>query len=221
MSVLVSLSGGMDSATVLARCLSTAEDVQAVAFRYGSKHNEWELAQAKRLAAHYGVRFDVLDLSGFMSGFDSALMKSDGRGVPEGHYTAPTMSQTVVPGRNMIFASILAGLAWSRRLDTVALGVHAGDHAVYPDCRPEFVEAMQLAIEQATDGDVTLYTPFLHQKKANILAWGLEHGVPYELTRTCYKDQELACGKCGSCRERLEAFSLIGETDPLKYESET
>ena len=216
MKVIVSLSGGIDSTTVLAHALLLSE-VQAVGFRYGSKHNEYENRAAQAVAKHYGVSFRLIDLTPVFDGFTSALMKS-GEEIPEGHYEDESMSKTVVPGRNIIFSSVLSGVAWSVGASEVWLGIHSGDHAIYPDCRPGFYEAMAHAVKLGTGDRVNLKAPFLHVDKGEILKWGVEHDIPYHLTRTCYKDQELACGKCGSCVERLEACASLGVDDPVRYE---
>jgi len=142
-----------------------------------------------------------------------------GGDIPEGHYEDESMSRTVVPGRNIIFASILTGVAWSLGAEEVWLGIHQGDHAIYPDCRPEFYRAMNEAVTLGTDGKVVLKAPFLDTNKTGILRRGLFLNVPYGYTRTCYKEQEIACGKCGSCQERLEAFAECGLTDPVEYET--
>lgn len=217
MKALVSLSGGLDSTTVLAEALSQGLEVVAVSFSYGSKHNEFENIQARKIAGYYNVPFELIELDGVMKGFTSNLMKSGGE-IPEGHYEDASMALTVVPARNIIFASILAGKAWSLGCELVFLGIHQGDHAIYPDCRPEFFDAMNKAIDTGTDGKVLLAAPFLTTDKAGIVKRGLELGVPYELTRTCYKHQKIACGKCGSCRERLEAFEKNNAKDPICYE---
>lgn len=215
--VIVALSGGMDSATVLADMLDNGHEVECIGFTYGSKHNMYENNAAWELSKHYKVPFKIYDLSGFMEGLDSNLMKSGGE-VPEGHYEQENMSLTVVPGRNLIFASIVASIAESRGAAAIALGVHSGDHAIYPDCRPEFVEALKVVIAASTENKIEVLTPFLTGDKISILEWGMANGVPYHLTRTCYKDQEVSCGKCGSCTERLEAFQLNGMIDPIKYQ---
>ena len=128
------------------------------------------------------------------------------------------MKATVVPGRNIIFLSILAGLAWSVGAKHIALGIHQGDHAIYADCRQEFFKAMDLALYLGTDRNVEFLAPFLDTDKEGILQWGYQHGVPYHITRTFYKDQPIACGKCGSCCERLSAFDKVGRKDPVEYE---
>ena len=214
--VIITLSGGMDSATVLAKAIAEGRECLAISFDYGSKHNVFENAKAKQLARHYNVPFKLIDLKTVMAGFKSNLMM-DGGDIPEGHYEDESMSLTVVPSRNIIFLSILSGLAWSNECSEVWIGIHAGDHAVYPDCRPEFYWKMNEAIQLGTDHKVSLHAPFLHNTKTDILKTGLELKVPYDLTRTCYKHQQTSCGKCGSCVERLEAFKTLGKIDPIEY----
>lgn len=215
---LVSLSGGMDSSTVLAHALDSNRKCITYFCGYGSKHNCFEAIAARRVADHYGVEFVIVDLTEVGTHLKSDLLHSGGD-IPEGHYEEESMRQTVVPGRNMIFASVLSGIAWSRECSEVWLGIHAGDHFIYPDCRPEFFEAMSRAVELGSDGKVKLVAPYLQKKKADILKHGLLMGVPYQHTRTCYKYQHTACGKCGSCQERLEAFKLNGVEDSLTYDS--
>lgn len=223
MKSVIAFSGGMDSATLLWDVLDTGakgEQVLAVNFVYGSKHNFYERAAAKAFVSvtnPHRVEYREVDLTAGMAGFKSDLLKSGGD-VPEGHYEAKSMERTVVPARNIIFASILAGIAWSEGADRVYLGVHAGDHAIYPDCRPEFVEAMQEAVRTGTGNKVQLFAPYLDLTKADILGIGLRLNVPYHLSRTCYVDSPISCGKCGSCTERREAFMLCGATDPIQYQ---
>ena len=215
--VVLALSGGMDSTTVLAWLIENGYSPHVVTFYYGSKHNPYELDCADKIINHYKVSRNHFDLSYIFRTFTSDLL-CHGGDIPEGHYTDETMSATVVPGRNIIFLSILAGLAWSVEASHIAIGIHQGDHAIYADCRESFFMAMDTAIQQGTDGKVTIMAPFISGDKESILRWGYEHEVPYHLTRTCYKDQPIACSKCGSCRERLEAFEKIGRKDPVNYE---
>jgi len=213
---LISLSGGMDSATVLAQALARDRECYAVGFTYGSKHNKYENEMARQLADYYNIKFNLIDLSHFMQNFKSNLMLT-GDEIPEGQYEYESMKLTVVPARNIIFSSILAGIAESINCQEVWLGIHSGDHAIYPDCRPTFFQAMKDAIQYGTDGKVTLVAPFLELDKNAILGIGFNLEVPYKLTRTCYKDQPTACGKCGSCQERLEAFRYHKVVDPIIY----
>lgn len=217
-SFVLSLSGGMDSTTLLAGLLLEKYDVHPFQFIYGSKHNPYEQQAVDSLERHYGLKVGIIDLRQAFQNIQSALMK-DGEPIPEGHYEAENMRQTVVPGRNSIFISILTGIAESIGASKVALGVHAGDHHIYPDCRARYISAMDSAMRLATDGKVSIHAPYLGMTKTDILKTGLYIDVPYHLTRTCYKDQPIACGCCGSCQERLEAFAQNWAEDPLEYES--
>lgn len=216
---ILSLSGGMDSTAVLASLLSEGKSVECFGFEYGSKHNLYEQAAARAVANFYKVKYTLIDLSAITPHLQSNLLKTGGA-IPEGHYNDQSMSLTVVPGRNIIFLSILAGIAWSRGATEIGIGIHQGDHAIYPDCRLSFFKAMNLSISEGTDYKVKVLAPFLHTDKIGIVKWGVKHDVPFHLTRTCYKDQPLACGKCGSCQERFESFALNNLKDPIQYEQE-
>jgi len=222
MKIVLSLSGGMDSGTMLGYYLAKGHEVCPVNFSYGSKHNKYERTCAIHFCDYYGIDvFPTIDLNFIEYMFESDLLKSGGD-IPEGHYEDENMKTTVVPGRNLIFASILAGYAESIDATHIALGVHAGDHHIYSDCRPEFIESLKTTINKSSDGKVGVLAPFLNIDKTQILKIGCElpeeFVVPYQLTRTCYKDQELSCGRCGSCNERLEAFASLGKVDPIKYQ---
>ena len=221
MKIVLSLSGGMDSGTMLGCYLAKGYEVWPVNFTYGSKHNDYERTCARQLCKHYGIdMFPSINLGFIGDMFSSDLLKSGGD-IPEGHYEDKNMKSTVVPGRNLIFASILAGYAESINADAIALGVHAGDHEIYPDCRPEFITNLKRVINTSSDRKISVLAPFLDIDKAGILEIGYnlaeEFKVPYELTRTCYKDQEYSCGRCASCVERLGAFTNLGKVDPIKY----
>ena len=218
MNSIVSLSGGMDSATVLSYAMAQSNVVGAIGFTYGSKHNFYENAAAVDVCEKAGLAYELIDLSNVATHLQSNLLKSGGD-IPEGHYEEKSMEATVVPGRNIIFASILAGIAWTRGASEVYLGIHSGDHAIYADCRKNFLRSMGRAMMDGTDGRVGLRAPFIDLDKAKILQEGFRLGTPYHLTRTCYKDQKVACGKCGACQERLEAWASLGKEDPIEYES--
>lgn len=215
--VVMALSGGMDSSTLLGWLLDQGYEVECLTFNYGSKHNPYENKAAELVAEHYGVKLSKIDIQPLMVSFKSNLLKT-GQEIPEGHYTDETMSKTVVPARNMIFLTILAGHAWSVGANNIAIGIHQGDHAIYADCRKEFYKAMDTAIYLGTDRRVEMIAPFIDIDKTGILEYGRDLGVPYSLTRTCYKDQPISCGKCGACVERLEAFTNCAMLDPLPYE---
>lgn len=218
--IIVSLSGGMDSATVLGLAISQGHEVHAVGFTYGSKHNQYENEAAANLAEFYKVSYQLVDLSSVMEAFKSDLLKTGGD-IPEGHYEEDSMPRTVVPSRNIIFASILSGLAWSIEAQEVWLGIQSDQdgNSIYPDCRPGFYRAMREAIIEGTGGRVELLSPFLLLDKAGIIRKGIEIGVPFSLTRTCYKDQPVSCGQCGACQKRLQAFKNSGLEDPIQYET--
>lgn len=222
-SPLVLLSGGMDSSTLLATALIDPNDRErvidatAVFVNYGQRHIR-EQQSAVMVAQHYGVRLIELDLQSFGASVDSALTKLD-RAVPHGHYAEDTMVATIVPNRNATMLSAAAGIAASLGHTVVKTAVHAGDHAVYPDCRPEFITALDHATRLGCG--VGISAPFVNISKAEIAAHGADLGVPYRYTWSCYEgglsrvDQH--CGRCGTCVERAEAFHLAGVTDPTDY----
>lgn len=226
---VLSLSGGLDSTTLLAECLRLygINHVIPVQFVYGSKHNPYEVIAVDRIIQYYfgeeghKDRLIRIDLQQPFLRIHSNLMAS-GEEIPEGHYNDATMIKTVVPGRNLIFASICAGIAESLSVQhntfaDVLLGVHGGDHFIYPDCRPVFISNLADTVYQSSGGRVSVHAPFTHIDKAALVGIGIRRKVPFELTRTCYKAQEKPCGKCGSCCERIEAFRLNGITDPVAY----
>lgn len=220
-SVVMGLSGGMDSATVLGYFANQKMKIHPLFFNYGSKHNKYELECSKKLTEYYETEpLKIVNLNFIGELFKSNLLQNQGE-IPEGHYTDSNMSLTVVPGRNSIFISIMAGYAESVGANFIAVGTHRGDHTIYPDCREDFIKAMDLAIQFSSDKKVQIITPIQYLDKTGILemGYGFTKPVPYEITRTCYKNQELSCGKCGSCTERLEAFNNIGKTDPIKYQN--
>lgn len=221
--VLVSFSSGMDSTTLLYWAIQKygKDNVSAVTFNYGSKHNDIEEKQSKFITNKLGIKHTVIKLDFSKWGFKSDLLKTGGE-IPVGHYEQSNMSQTVVPNRNMIFLSILAGIADSNKIDKILLASHAGDHAIYKDCRYEFTQAVNLAIYLATDNCVKVESPFNNITKADILKIGLELNVPYVYTHTCYKGGVVPCVDelCGTCFERIEAFQINKTKDPLLTEGE-
>ena len=216
---ILSLSGGLDSAVLCAALLAEhgPGSVDAVFFQYGSKHGPWEEKAAHALAAHFSLQLTIIDLGGIFRHAQSALLASDTRAIPAQEYDAASMKQTVVPGRNLMFASVLASLAESRSIPKVALATHAGDHHLYPDCRPSFNQALDRVLEESSGGATRIATPFQHLSKSRIVALGASLGVPFALTRSCYSPEPVSCGLCGTCRERLQAFADNGLTDPLPY----
>jgi 7-cyano-7-deazaguanine synthase len=217
MNVCVLLSGGMDSVTALYDALLSHRVVAALSFDYGAKHNARELPFAAEHAAAAHVPHHVVPL-GFMNDlFCSDLLQSGGD-VPDGHYEEESMKRTVVPFRNGIMLAIAAGVAESAGADGVVIAAHAGDHAIYPDCREPFMKAMGQAMERGTYPGIQLLRPFITLDKTGIARRGAELGVEYARTWSCYKGGEIHCGTCGTCVERREAFLLSGLQDPTVYQ---
>lgn len=215
--VVVIYSGGMDSYTVLNRALKDGYEVYALSFDYGQRHVK-ELEYAANVCQELNIHHKIVDISAINSIIAGSSLTDDIE-VPEGHYESDNMKQTVVPNRNMILLSLAVGYAVSLEANKVYYGAHSGDHAIYPDCRPEFVQKMQDVCAIANYEAVDIVVPYLHQSKIEILTDGLNMGLDYAKTWTCYNGREKACGKCGACQERLEAFELNKATDPLSYEA--
>jgi 7-cyano-7-deazaguanine synthase len=214
--VVVIFSGGMDSFTILNMAVKQGFDVYALSFDYGQRHKK-ELDYAAQACKSLKVKHKIIDISAINELIGGSSLTAD-IAVAEGHYAQESMKTTVVPNRNMILLSMAVGYAVSLGANKVYYGAHSGDHAIYPDCRPEFVERMNDVCAIANYEAVEIVTPFLHESKIAILTTGLKMGLDYGQTWTCYNGRELACGKCGACQERLEAFVENGTTDPLAYE---
>lgn len=218
MKALVLLSGGMDSVTAMHWAAREHEIAGALSFDYGSKHNHREIPMASWQAVRLGVKHDVLALDFMGRLFASDLLQSGGA-IPDGHYADSTMKRTVVPFRNGIMLAIACGLAESRGADAVVIAVHGGDHAIYPDCREPFMQAMAGAMRHGTYAGIGLLRPFIDCDKAEIVRRGVALGVDYAHTWSCYKGGDVHCGTCGTCVERREAFHLAGARDPTAYAS--
>jgi 7-cyano-7-deazaguanine synthase len=213
-SVFLSLSGGVDSATLYAFLLEQGMEVAPVFFTYPSRHNLMEHAAASRIAAHYGNALKQMDVTGLFSGLRSSLLIG-GEAVPAGSYDEENLRKTVVPGRNTIFIAILSALAESAGGARVALGTHGGDYAVYPDCRPEYIASVKQTVLLSSLGRVEIIAPFASISKAEIVRFGMSRAVPYALTRSCYNGTDAPCRVCPTCRAREDAFKVNGLTDPL------
>lgn len=216
MRVVVLISGGMDSVTALYEACEGHQVEGALSFRYGSKHNEREIPCARWHCERLGVLHRVIALEFIGELFRSALLRSGGE-IPDGHYEELTMRQTVVPFRNGILLAVAAGYAESVGAEGLVIAAHAGDHAIYPDCREEFMEAIGGAIRLGTYAGVEVLRPFIALTKAQIAARGAELGVDYSQTWSCYRGGEAHCGTCGTCVERREAFERAGVPDPTEY----
>jgi 7-cyano-7-deazaguanine synthase len=216
MKVCVLLSGGMDSVVAFHEVRRTYEVAACLSFDYGSKHNACEIPFAKLHAERVGVPHHTVSLDFMDRLFKSDLLRSGGA-IPDGHYAELSMKQTVVPFRNGIMLAIAAGYAESIEAGAVVIAAHSGDHAIYPDCREPFMQAMGAAMREGTYVRMELLRPFIHLDKAAIARLGRELGVDFARTWSCYKGGERHCGTCGTCVERREAFLQAGLEDPTEY----
>lgn len=213
MKTILVLSGGLDSTTLLYHLLDLKHEVKCISFNYGQRHSR-ELEQAKKTCEKLGVEHKIIDIS-FMKSIASNSSLTGDIATPHGHYEAENMKLTVVPNRNMIMASIAIGWAVNLGYEAVAFGVHAGDHAIYPDCRPEFVQKLKEIAQIANFSSINILTPFLFMDKGDIAIRGKELNIDYSLTHTCYEGTEKPCGLCGACQERKMAFEKAQAIDPL------
>ena len=216
--VVVIYSGGMDSYTLLHEALEQGKQVYALSFNYGQKHAK-ELHYAQKVCDDLALPHKIVDITAIHQLLMGSSLTDDIE-IPEGHYEEDSMKSTVVPNRNMIMLSLAIAYAVSIKAEAVYFGAHGGDHAIYPDCRPEFVEKMAAVSKVANYEVVDILAPFQDINKTEILTKGLAMGLDYSKTWTCYNGRERACGKCGACQERLEAFRDNNANDPLAYESD-
>ena len=216
-NALMVLSGGMDSVTMLYEYASEID--LAVNFSYGSNHNARELQWARYHCEKLGIELVEIDLSFIGSNFHSSLLEGPDA-IPEGDYDFDNMKSTVVPFRNGIMLAAAAGLAESRGLEVLMIANHAGDHALYPDCRDSFVKAMSEAIKAGTYEGITVKAPYTLLSKTDIALRGKRLGIDYSTTYSCYRGLEKHCGRCGTCRERRQALADAGIVDTTEYEDE-
>lgn len=218
--VIVVASGGLDS-TVLAYLLAArGAELTLLSFDYGQRHRV-ELDHAADISALLGCPQEIVNLSGLGGLLVGSALTDSEVAVPDGHYTEQSMRATVVPNRNAIMLEIAVAAAIGRKADAVAFGAHAGDHAVYPDCRPEFVDRFTRSVRAANEGflveDFQILAPFVNVSKTDIVRIGSALGVPFERTWSCYRGETVHCGTCGTCTERREAFEQNGIADPTSY----
>ncbi len=216
MRIILVYSGGLDSTVLLYHLRQKGHEVRGLGIDYGQRHRK-ELDAARSICDRLGVEYRVADLNGLRPLLGGSAL-TDAIAVPEGHYTDASMKQTVVPNRNMIMLSVAIGWAVSLKYDAVAYAAHAGDHAIYPDCRPEFADAMDRAASLCDWHPMRILRPFVDKTKADLVRLGALLGVPFEMTWSCYNGETLHCGRCGTCVERREAFELAGVEDPTEYE---
>ncbi len=216
MKVAVLLSGGLDSSTALCWAHAEHEVVCAVSFHYGSNHAVRELACARWQAVCRNIPYREIDITAISPYLKSALLEGE-KAIPKADYGTDNMKQTVVPFRNGIFLSIAAAIAESAGAQGIVIAAHAGDHALYPDCREDFMQSMSEAIGKGTYAHLEILRPFIHATKEDIVRYGAQHRLDFSHTYSCYCGGEKHCGQCATCRERREAFRLAGVQDPTEY----
>lgn len=215
--LVVVYSGGLDSTVLLYFLLREGHTVWALSIDYGQRHRR-ELDSAREICRSLEVTHEVAALNGLQGLLGGSSLTTPSVAVPDGHYAQENMKQTIVPNRNMIMLAIAGGWALSLGCEAVAYAAHGGDHAIYPDCRHEFTEAMDQAFQLADWNVLRLMSPFVNRSKADIVRLGTDLAVPFERTWSCYKGERLHCGRCGTCIERREAFYLAGMADPTRYD---
>lgn len=213
---LVLLSGGLDSTTLLADRVAAGTAKVALSVDYGQRHIR-EMSAALDIAEHYAIQHEILDLRGWGRLLTGSALTDRSVEVPHGHYADESMKATIVPNRNATLLMAACGVAISFGCDQVLTAVHAGDHPIYPDCRPEFIELASQTVIAATDGHAMIAAPFVHWTKTDIARHADELGVPIQLTWSCYEGNDVHCGECGTCVERIEALQDANVTDPTPY----
>lgn len=218
MKTVAIFSGGLDSTVLIDQLRQAGDEVLALSIDYGQRHRK-ELEFARRTAERLGIEWRLADLRAITPLLAGSSLTSADVPVPHGHYAEASMKATVVPNRNMIMLAVAAGWALSRQCQRVAYGAHAGDHTIYPDCRPAFVEAMRHSFALADWQPVELHCPFMNLSKADIVRVGARLSVDFAATWSCYEGGDIHCGQCGTCVERREAFAVAGVIDPTTYSS--
>lgn len=219
METIFILSGGLDSTTALYALQSIHNISEALTFDYGQRHRR-EIASAQKICKVLRLPHRVINIRNLCVLLGGSSLTDVSVKTPHGHYRQATMKQTIVPNRNAIMLNIAAGYAVSKKIYALGLGVHAGDHYIYPDCRQKFITAQARTLSLANECNFTLIAPFLQMDKTAIVKKGNDLGVPFEQTWTCYEGLKRPCSKCGSCLERIEAFAKNGLRDPLYSKTE-
>jgi 7-cyano-7-deazaguanine synthase len=217
MRALVLFSGGLDSTVLSTQMKQEPKETRLLSIDYGQRHAK-ELDHSQKVADHLGLTHEILKLPQLGQILGGSSLTDKSIILPEGHYAEESMKSTVVPNRNMILLALAGGHALSLGFDTIAYAAHAGDHTIYPDCRPEFADAMDKALGLADWKDLHLHRPYVEMTKSDLVSLGYQLGAPLHLTWSCYAGGEIHCGKCGTCVERKEAFELAKIPDPTKYE---
>lgn len=214
---IVLLSGGLDSTVAFYQALDEVKVAMAISFDYNQRHLV-ELEYAAETARRENVPHETIDMTSIGQLLQGSALSDRHVEVPDGHYAEESMKATIVPNRNTIMLSMAVGAAIGMGVSQVWAAMHAGDHPIYPDCRPEFINKLNELIPIATESDVQIVTPFIDISKQQIIRKGFNLGVNFSETWSCYKGGDIHCGRCGTCVERAEAFFLAGVRDPTQYE---
>jgi 7-cyano-7-deazaguanine synthase len=221
-AAIVIISGGLDSTTLVYHLRAQGSYVRMLSFDYGQRHSR-ELDCARQVARDLQLAHHVVDLRPVGALLGGSALTDPGMAVPDGHYADESMRATVVPNRNALMLDVAVAVAVTAGCDAVAFGAHGGDHVIYPDCRPEFVDAFATSARLANAGFLPagfrVLAPFLRLTKADIVRLGAGYGIPFERTWSCYRGGVRHCGRCGTCTERREAFQLARVPDPTAYEA--
>ncbi len=218
MKTVLAYSGGLDSTVLLYHLIAEGDIVSALSVNYGQRHQR-ELDSARALTGHLGLLHKTIDLSSLGKLLEGCTLTNPNLSIPQGHYEEPSMKATVVPNRNMLLLALAASWAISLRANSVSYAAHSGDHAIYPDCREPFAQALEKAIRLADWREIRLNRPFVHLDKRAIVERGAALGVPFARTWSCYEGGQFHCGRCGTCIERREAFHHAEVEDPTRYAS--
>ena len=218
MKTIVICSGGLDSVTLAHQVAAQQQLTALVSFDYGQRHKK-ELDFAAACSVRLNAPHHIINIRAIGAALSGSAL-TDAIDVPDGHYAEDSMKVTVVPNRNAIMLTIAFGIAAATKADAVAAAVHGGDHFIYPDCRPGFINAFQSMQNHALEGyaKIELFTPYVHLSKADIVRNGVSHQIPFDATWSCYKGGAHHCGRCGTCVERREAFDIANVTDPTRYD---
>ena len=214
LKTVVVLSGGLDSTTLLYHLRAEGHEVKALTINYSQRHAR-EIACAQKICAELGIEHRLVELPGLVSVLGNNALTNTNIDVPTGEYQNGTIQVTTVPNRNMIMLSVAIGWAASMDFNGVAFGAHTGEHTNYPDCKPPFADAMNVAAQVCDWNPIAVYSPFIDWSKGQIVARGIDLGVPFEKTWSCYEGGDEPCGKCSTCLDRKVAFELVSSDDPL------
>lgn len=218
MKTILIYSGGLDSTVLLYDMISQGYKVKAMSFQYGQRHVK-ELEAAQNITTSLGIQHRIIDLTSLIPCFGSSALVDKDMAVPTGNYSEHNLKTTVVPNRNMIFIAIAAAWSISEKYDTVSYAAHSGDHILYPDCTEEFANSLDQTLKLADWHSVSLFRPYVHLKKGDIVKKGSLLGAPLHKTWSCYVGGTNHCGVCGTCLDRRKAFKEASVQDLTLYDS--